>query len=75
MPLFDIARLDKSALNDSFTDNLLECQIEQIDGLGFDLAALTQVLQDDSWWVISQQKSFQLHFESRRYLSKLLLRQ
>ena len=45
--------------------NLLEGQVEQIDGLGLDLTALAQVLEDDSRWVIPEQKSFQLHFESR----------
>ena len=54
--------------------NLLKGQVEQIDGLSFDLSALAQVLEDDSRRVIAQQKSFQLHFESTGDLSKIITR-
>ena len=42
---------------------LLEGEVQQIDGFGFDFAARAQVLQDNTRWVISQQKSLELHFE------------
>ena len=49
-------------------DNLLEGQVKQVDGLGFDLAAAASVLEDDSRWVIPQQKSLQLHVCVRSFL-------
>ena len=53
--------------------DLLECEVKQVDGLGLDFAALAKVLEDDSRWVISQQKSLQLHFELGYMLINKLL--
>ena len=43
--------------------HLLEGQVEQVDGFGLDFAALAEVFKNDSRWVVSQQKSLQLHFD------------
>ena len=51
--------------------NLLEGQVEQINRFCLDFAALTKILQDDSRWVVSQQKSLQLHFMFLFYLKLL----
>ncbi len=40
---------------------LLWRQIQQVDGLGFDVAVALEVLEDDARRVIAQQEPLQLH--------------
>lgn len=41
---------------------LLDSEVEEIDGLGFNFAVGPQILEDDARRVVSEKKALQLHF-------------
>ena len=43
---------------DEGVGRLLRGQVEEVDRLGLDFAALAKVLQDDAGWVVPKEKSF-----------------
>ena len=43
--------------------DVLRGEVEEIDRFGLDLPTVADILQENAWWVVSQQELFEFHLE------------